>query len=380
MCDLEYFAKFCIFWSLRELNLVLTPFALLFSRSCVGESSRVWMAKTMSLPRGQTPYDRDRAGTSTGRAGSREVSFSDIPEGHDRYFRPKPQVKSSDHPQHPPLTGVLGGWSETKRLFPSVPEDESVVRPSYFRSFERELERRGVPPPRYDDDRMESRFRHLEYATVPSRCALDLEHVRAAFCIPPEYEIRLPGSDDVPFKPRSGGYIALPLAHLRLGLRFPLHRFVYHMFRKYLCCALYQLAPNALWSMLCFIVRCAELGVSPSPRLFWSLFQASGNGSRPIFSFTWRDKKFGERWAELDSSHRMWHFEWIWIRGGDLAWLPLFSEDIHIDLPHTDYEEKVLTSIQRFTRVHQGNKWKPRLFRDNTFLCYYNREYLVCLV
>ena len=328
----------------------------------------------MSLPRGQTPYDRDRARTSTGNVRSTVVVRVDLPEGYDRYFRPKPKGLPSDRP---PLTGVEGGWSETERLFYPAPEDEGAVRPSYFQSFERELVQKGVSPPRYDEDHMERSFRHLEYATVPSRLSLDLALVRVAFSIPPGYEIERPGREEVPFEPRVGGWIALPIAHLRLGLRFPLHRFVYHLLQNYLCCSLYQLAPNALWTILCFLVRCTELRVSPTPRLFWTLFRADSTSTRPIFSFTWRDKRFGERWAEPDSSNRMWHFEWVWIRGGDLAWLPLFTRDVSIDLPRIDFREdsKLLELIGKFTNVYNGRKWIPRLFRDNHFLYQYNCEF-----
>ena len=124
-------------------------------------------------------------------------------------------------------------------MFYPAPEDEDVVHPSYFHSFERELVHKGVSPHRYDEDHIERSFRHLEYATVPSRLSLDHTLVRVAFSIPPEYEIERPGREEVPFEPRVGGWIALPMAHLRLGLWFPLYRFVYHLFQNYLCCSLY---------------------------------------------------------------------------------------------------------------------------------------------
>lgn len=73
--------------------------------------------------------------------------------------------------------------------------DEGQVRPSYFQSFERELERErgGMPPSSYDEDRMERKFRPLQYVTVHSRYALDLDHLRTTFSILPEYEIEHPG-------------------------------------------------------------------------------------------------------------------------------------------------------------------------------------------
>ena len=133
---------------------------------------------------------------------------------------------------------------------------------------------------------------------------------------------------------------------------------------------------------MCFLVRCTELRVSTTPRLFWTLFWADGMGAYLIFSFTWGDKRFGERWAEPDSSNRMWHFELVWIRSGDLAWLPLFARDVSINLPRIDFceDSKLLELIGRFTNVYNGCKWIPRLFRDNHFLYQYNCEFLYFIV
>lgn len=53
---------------------------------------------------------------------------------------------------------------------------------------------------------------------------------------------------------RDEGYVAIPIAHFKAGLRFPLHKFMAYLFRYHFCCPLAHMSPNAIRTILWHIV------------------------------------------------------------------------------------------------------------------------------
>lgn len=94
-----------------------------------------------------------------------------------------------------------------------------------------------------------------------------------------------------------------------------------------------MLTVSVLWSILCFIVCCIELGfLQLLLDCFGSCFHFRLIAMTSVlFNFSLRYMRFGKKWVELDSSDMIRHLSGYGFGGANLTWLSLFGEYIYID-------------------------------------------------
>lgn len=204
--------------------------------------------------------------------------------------------------------GDASGWVDCSEKFVMTPSD--AKREDYFRVYGPSCSYR-MKSDVMSDKGLKDRLGSLEYISKP--CLFDedmLYHVRYAFQILADVEIRIPEEGEKIYCRSGDLWVGIPLEHFRAGLRFPLYRFI-HSLLVGLRLGLGQLGPNSIRKICAFITRCTTLRLEPTLSLFWSFHkpQASRNYD-PLFEIHWKEgKALGGCLVDVPSSNKGWHGE-----------------------------------------------------------------------
>lgn len=284
-----------------------------------------------------------------------------------------------------PTRSCLGsekGWLDTTDKFVNTPPD--FDRKLYFKVYGRGCYHRAGEA-KIPDDILKGELGRLEY--INKRCTFDRDYlwaVRYAFQIPEEYEIKMPEEGEFIYHRGGDLWVGIPLEHFRAGLRLPMHRF-FHTLLKDLRLGLGQLGPNSIRKICAFIARCTELGREPTLSLFWSLHKLQASRTYvPLFELHWKEgKALGGSLVEGPSTNKGWHGEFIFVRGGDLGYLPEYRKNDGVTgavrrVEHLQPEE--MGEAIKFAGEKAEGLWKDKTFFNVSFLIEHNREDLTGFV
>ena len=137
----------------------------------------------------------------------------------------------------------------------------------------------------------------------------DLKEITAAYHVHPDNLPLLPEPNQFVHEPPEG-YTGVYLHHLRAGLRFPLHNFIKAVLAHYKV-HLIQVTPNGFRKMMCFLLICKLLGISPTVDLFRQFYAASPSGDWLSFS---KRKDAVELCLGLSSSIKNWKGEFFFVK------------------------------------------------------------------
>lgn len=171
----------------------------------------------------------------------------------------------------------------------------------------------------------------------------------------------------------AGGYVGVSLEHLQ-GMRPFLHQFTKSLCRYVYRIPFTQLALNCAKWISWFLGCCQVKNYLPTFKLFHHLFQIKKSTSFPLYEFVFRIKDCGFLADKLTApvmmlnSLRGWHQEFIFIRGGDLEFMPLYKEKIKTD----NFPVRRL-GCGALAKVHDlcgalGQQWTRDAFLDNSLL------------
>ena len=137
----------------------------------------------------------------------------------------------------------------------------------------------------------------------------DLKEIIAAYHVHPDKLPLLPEPNQFIHEPPAG-YAGVYLHHLKAGLRFPPHDFIKAVLVHYKV-HLIQIAPNGFRKMMCFLLICKLLDISPTVDLFRHFYAASPSGDWLSFS---KRKDAVELCLGLPSSIKNWKGEFFFVK------------------------------------------------------------------
>ena len=198
------------------------------------------------------------------------------------------------------------------------------------------------------------------------------------------YEWRVAREDERLYSRDAEGFVAIPIAHLKAGLRFPMHKFMYSLFKDHFCCPLSQVSPNAIRTILWYIAACTKDGRQPTFKGFFILFYVRVTGAKPFYEVHLNHANaVGRQLGEFvpfkfPKGMADWQEEFIMVRGGDLAFLPNFAKEVKPEyrVDRKGPNETVVTNLVRTMRS-LGETWSEKNFYENATLMQHNCKLLV---
>ena len=256
-----------------------------------------------------------------------------------------------------------GYWLDTSFYF--VLRDPAIPLSFYFRELSHEFTHihefghAGL----YDEAVMDVEFAHclgVNSPPAPLREGVDpdvLQNVfRGVFNIGPEYEWRLPEPHERIYHRPEGVYLGVSLEHLRGGWRPRMHQFVKNLFKYQFGVSMLQFSPNSIRWVNWFMGVCHKQNLLPTFKLFHLLFRVQRSTLHPLFELHFAGERFGFGKGSPKpvvnlTSLKGWHQEIIFIKGGDLAFTPIFSKTITIRSPEVPVlEGPALKKVQDFCK------------------------------
>ncbi|KAL8113234.1 hypothetical protein AgCh_020526 [Apium graveolens] len=197
--------------------------------------------------------------------------------------------------------------------------------------------------------------------------------VKAIFHFGDGTERRWPEPHERVYHHPMGGWVAIPLEHLR-SMRPNLHQFTKSLCRDVYGIPFTQLAPNFVKWVSWFLSCCHVKKYLPTFKLFHYLFKIKKSTLPTLFEFTFNIDGCGFP-ADAKSapifmlnSLRGWHQEFIFVWGGDLEFMPVYKTALKNNrFPTERLSGDALAKIYDFV-VALGAQWTRDTFLDNQTL------------
>ena len=117
-----------------------------------------------------------------------------------------------------------------------------------------------------------------------------------------------------------------------------------------------QFSPNSIRWMNWFLGVCHKQKILPTFKLFHTIFRVQRSTLHPMFELHFAGERLGFGKGSTKpvvnlTSLKGWHQEFIFIKGGDLAFTPIFSKTISIRSPEVPaLEGPALMRVQNFCK------------------------------
>ncbi|KAL8117015.1 hypothetical protein AgCh_023266 [Apium graveolens] len=194
--------------------------------------------------------------------------------------------------------------------------------------------------------------------------------LRLAFNLDDTYQWRWPEEHERVYHRPEGGWVGIPLEHLR-GMRLGLHQFTKSLCRDVYGIPFTQLAPNSVKWISWFLACCHAKNYPPTFKLFHHIFKIKRSTARPIYEFIFRIEDCGYPSDKMVlpvsmlTSLKGWHREFIFVRGGDLEFMPLHKLEIKTDrFPDQWLGQAALAMVYAFCGA-LGTQWTRDYFTSN---------------
>ncbi|XP_074325211.1 uncharacterized protein LOC141662057 [Apium graveolens] len=194
--------------------------------------------------------------------------------------------------------------------------------------------------------------------------------LRLAFNLDDAYQWRWPEEHERVYHRPEGGWVGIPLEHLR-GMRLGLHQFTKSLCRDVYGIPFTQLAPNSVKWISWFLACCHAKSYLPTFKLFHHIFKIKRSTARPIYEFMFRIEDCGYPSDKMVlpvsmlTSLKGWHREFIFVRGGDLEFMPLHKLEIKTDrFPVQRLGQAALAMVYAFCGA-LGTQWTRDYFTSN---------------
>lgn len=167
------------------------------------------------------------------------------------------------------------------------------------------------------------------------------------------FEWRLPGPNERIYHRPGDGYVGMSLKHLRAGFRPRSHHFLKALCKDEYHLPIQQLVPKSVRWIVWFIGCCNAGGFQPTFRLFHNLFKLQKSIVAPSYELHFRDSTTDfhpgmPRPVVHQNSLKGWHQEFIFIRGGDLEDIPIFSLEAMEQFPVDVFQGDALVKVSEF--------------------------------
>ncbi|KAL8156505.1 hypothetical protein AgCh_001560 [Apium graveolens] len=226
----------------------------------------------------------------------------------------------------------------------------------------------GIEP--YDGARMDQLFYNApgtEYVPAPRHPDLSEytfeqidDLVKAVFHFGDGMEWRWPEPHERVYHRPVGGWVAIPLEHLR-SMRPNLHQFTMSLCRDVYGIPFTQLAPNSVKWVSWFLACCHVKKYLPMFKLFHYLFKIKKSTLPPIFEFTFNIYGCGfppdakKAPVFMLNSLRGWHQEFIFVRGWDLEFMPMYKTALKNNrFPSETYNQTLVPSLPFLNPFHHA--------------------------
>lgn len=263
-----------------------------------------------------------------------------------------------------------GSWADTLHF--QVPEVAHLDKEEYFKSYDGYYRQHGVGVPRFDERRLESQFGGYDSLKHPS--SFDVaQHggkLSKAFQIAGEYRWRVATAEERLYSRPADGAIAIPLSHLKAGLRPRPHRFLIALFKQIFRCSPAQFSPNSIRVILWFIAACNRLRKQPTFRSFFSIFYVKGSRKDLFYELVQygRNSRVGKAIGGYQPMNKPkcmknWWNEYVMLPGGEWSYFPGFNTDCSdcYKVPPGAHTRQVLNGLRELVHVF-GETWDASMF------------------
>lgn len=277
-----------------------------------------------------------------------------------------------------------GSWADSLAF--SVPVVRSMKAEGYFGSYEGYYREHGISPPAHNEAVLQKRFGNLEGLKYKSSFD-DVRYgalIARAFHIGGEYRWRAAAPHERLFSRPATGYVAIPVAHFKAGLRPRPHRFLVALYKQEFRCSMAQFSPNSIRLILWFIAACHKRGMQPTFKAFFTIFTVKRSGREPFYELAQCSSrsKLGSLLGGFQpvikpKCLKFWFHEYIMIAGGDWEYMPGFVREGEVGsgyvIPRKKLSTQVLGSLCELVKAFPKS-WEVKSFYRVEFLRRHNCE------